>query len=187
MAAAAGVAGMALIGVGAGASFTDSVSANQHIDTGTLVLNISSPDGTASNNGHTISWSLANSGSNVDQSHTVTVTNAGSLPLTLTTASFTDPGHGTQLAQDLQANFDGNTGTLASIEAPPYQCFGAVCTLAPGGTYEFPLNYTNPNLGNGDENQIVEPSLTINAVEANPSHHNAPTAGSSNGFAPQKG
>jgi hypothetical protein len=175
LAGTAAVAGLALVGVGAGASFTDSADAHQHIDTGTLTLNISAPDGTVSNGGHTVSWSITNSGSQIDQSHSVTLTNVGSLPMLLTTAVFSDPGSGTALANDLQANFDGNTGSLAAVEAPTYTCQGPACSLAPGGSLTIPLDYTSPagGLNNVDEGQSVDPDLTFSAVESDPAHHDA--------------
>ncbi|MBO0866300.1 MAG: hypothetical protein J2P16_14645 [Mycobacterium sp.] len=183
LAGTAAVAGLALVGAGAGAAFNDQASAHQHIDTGTLVLNISAPDGTVSPNGHSVSWSITNSGSAINQNHTVTLTNAGTLPLLLTTASFADPGSGSDLAQELQANFDSNTGSLASVEAPGYVCVGSVCTLPPGGTYQFPLDFTG-DLSNAAEGQSVDPTLTVNAVEANPAQHDAAVnaAGSASGF-----
>lgn len=122
------VAGLAVVGVGAGASFIGSAVASEHITTGTLALTISSPDGADSSH-HTVTWSLHGAGSAIVQRHIVTLTNHGSLPLRLTTARFTDAGSDSRLALDVRGDFDGNVGTLAHIEARTYRC---IATCVPG-------------------------------------------------------
>jgi hypothetical protein len=162
------VAGLALVGVGAGAAFIGSAVASEHIKTGTLTLTISSPDGRSSHDRHTVTWSLSHAGSTILQRHIVTLTNHGTLPLHLTTATFTDPSSGTSLAHDLLANFDGNIGTLAHIEARPYRCV-AHCDLRPGQSVCLPLEYTG-HVPNNDQGQAVNPTVTINASETSMTH-----------------
>lgn len=173
---------VALVGIGAGASFTDSVSATQHISTGTLSMSISSvdqngnPDGTVSRDGKSISWDLSNSGSTIDVQHTVTVTNTGSLPLDISSVSFQPAdANDTPLADDVQVQLDQITGySVNGLQNTSLFCSG--CQLAPGATFTFPLNFSAPDLGNKDEGQTISPSLTLGASEL-AGHHNAPANG----------
>jgi len=75
-AGALGVAALGLVGVGAGATFTDSVHAQQVIKTGTLDLGISDDGATFASS---VSDSYADEASDMSETLTVTVKNLGSL------------------------------------------------------------------------------------------------------------
>jgi predicted ribosomally synthesized peptide with SipW-like signal peptide len=83
---ALGVAALALIGTGAGATFHDSAQAQQSITAGNLSVTISSPSGTTSNGGKTLTLAaLTNEPSNFSApQEAITVKNTGSVPATVT-------------------------------------------------------------------------------------------------------
>lgn len=82
--AATAVAALALVGVGTGAQWSDSVDATQNISTGTVDLVISDYWGTSApvySDGTHIVYDLSNAGSVFDEQHTVKITNEGTLPV----------------------------------------------------------------------------------------------------------
>ena len=83
---ALGVAALALIGTGAGATFHDSPKAQQTITAGNLSVMITSPSGSTSSDGKTLTLgTLTNEPSNFSgPQETITVTNNGSVPATVT-------------------------------------------------------------------------------------------------------
>src|ERR1035437_8048200 len=83
---ALGVAALALIGTGAGATFYDSAKAQQTITAGNLSVMITSPSGSTSGDGKTLTLdALTNEPSNFSgPQETITVTNNGSAPATVT-------------------------------------------------------------------------------------------------------
>ena len=76
-----GIAALGLVGLGANAAFTDHVAATQVIQVGTLSLSMNSADASSGNGTKHLTWKLVNSGSSINQNHTWTVTNDGSLSL----------------------------------------------------------------------------------------------------------
>ena len=131
-----GIGALGLVGVGAGASFTDSVSATQRINTGTLSMAISSDAG-GTVNGKSLTYKLENSGSKIDEKHTVTVTNTGSLPLVLSSVSVHPDGANDQpLAEDIAVDLAGNVMSVQAAQTTGWTCAGADCTLAPNGGFQ---------------------------------------------------
>jgi predicted ribosomally synthesized peptide with SipW-like signal peptide len=164
-----GVAALSLVGLGASASFTDSVSATQVINVGTMSFVITSADATSGSGTHHLTWVLKNSGSTISQLHTWTVTNDGTLPLTLTTISIKaqlgglDPA---PLGDDVTMNFAGFIYPVRTIETFSFFCASG-CNLNPGDSFGPITNNFTGNLGNADEGQTITPTMTFNAIEWN--------------------
>jgi predicted ribosomally synthesized peptide with SipW-like signal peptide len=177
---ALGVAAFALIGAGADAAFNDSVNATQSISTGTFSMAISStdanntPDGVTGPDGKSITFTVTNSGSAINQEHHVTITNTGTLALVMSSASVTAAGtNDSPLNQEVNMNLDGYnmpTGiTVAGAQSTAWACQPvADCTIAVGASYTLPLNFFG-DLSNAAQHQTITPKLTIGATEANPS------------------
>lgn len=186
------VAALALIGAGAGATFNDSGSAAGKVSTGTLVMRITSVDragsaaGVVSNNGKSISFTLANSGSQISQKHMLTVKNAGTLPLTMSSVSVSSGArNNSPLANDVTLNLDGTSLSVQAAQASGWQC-NSDCVLAVGASYTFPFNFT-ARLRNIDEGQSISPTLTILATEASTSNDITSPAGAVGRFVPVNG
>jgi hypothetical protein len=84
----AGILGIAAVGMGAGATFTDAVHTNQTITAGTMHVTVSSASGTLSSDGRTITlppFGPVGSTFETDQ-NIITVHNSGDIPVT--TAAF---------------------------------------------------------------------------------------------------
>jgi len=80
----AGILGIAAVGLGAGATFTDAVHANQTITAGTMHMTVTSSRGTVSSDGRTItlpSFGPVGSTFETDQT-TIRVHNSGNIPAT---------------------------------------------------------------------------------------------------------
>ncbi|HEX4699582.1 MAG TPA: hypothetical protein VH857_09515 [Actinomycetes bacterium] len=84
----AGILGIAAVGMGAGATFTDAVHANQTITAGTMHLTLTSSRGTVSSDGRTITLpAFGPVGSTFETDQTlIRVHNSGNIPVT--TAAF---------------------------------------------------------------------------------------------------
>jgi predicted ribosomally synthesized peptide with SipW-like signal peptide len=84
----AGILGIAAVGMGAGASFTDAVHANQTISAGTMHVTVTSSTGTVSSDGRTITLpSFGPVGSTFEtRQNLIRVHNSGNIPVT--TAAF---------------------------------------------------------------------------------------------------
>lgn len=193
---ALGVGAMALIGSGATAVFTDSVNATQEVNTGTMTMAISSTDtnhgnvadGQVSPDGKSITFTVTNSGSQLNQKHSVTVHNTGSLPLVMSSVSVTPDGSKNDgpLNQEVLLNLDGYKApagiSVAAAEATGWTCIGADCTIQPKSSYTFPFEF-HADLSNAAQGQTIRPKLTIGATEANPSAGNRPVQAGAH-FAP---
>ncbi len=95
-AGAVGVAALALVGTGAGATFTDAVQAHRTINAGTMDVRISDGGGgTVSANGKSVTLSpVGPTGSTFESDHqTVTVKNYGNIPVTSDAIQMTE-SHG---------------------------------------------------------------------------------------------
>ena len=179
---ALGVAALALIGTGAGATFHDSAKAQQTITAGNLSVLITSPSGSTSPDGKTVTLNtLTNEPSHFSApQETVTVTNNGSVPATVTgfTAADTydnaalegalniqlvDSG-GHQICNDLISTLKAGTGFIA---------IPGGTTIATGGSMN--VNVTFSSSGNSDGNYgtglpqaaqrgSVTPTLTANVT-----------------------
>ena len=171
------VGALSLIGAGAGAAFNDGANATDHLNTGTLSMKITSvdvnndnaPDGLRSPGGKSISFIVVNSGSQINQKHSIKVTNTGSLPLVLSSVSVLPDGNNdSPLNSDVMMNLDGWTGSVKEAQSTAWACVGPDCTIAPGDAYTFPFELS-ADLGNTDQGQTIRPMLTIGATEALPS------------------
>jgi|GEM_PF-6898558 len=179
---ALGVAALALIGTGAGATFHDSAKAQQTITAGNLSVLITSPSGSTSPDGKTVTLNtLTNEPSHFSApQETVTVTNNGSVPATVTgfTAADTydnaalegalniqlvDSG-GHQICNDLISTLKAGTGFIA---------IPGGTTIATGGSMNVYVTFSSS--GNSDGNYgtglpqaaqrgSVTPTLTANVT-----------------------
>jgi hypothetical protein len=179
---ALGVAALALIGTGAGATFHGSVQAQQTITAGNLSVLITSPSGSTSPDGKTVTLNtLTNEPSHFSgPQETVTVTNNGSVPATVTgfTAADTydnaalegalniqlvDSG-GHQICNDLISTLKAGTGFIA---------IPGGTTIATGGSMNVYVTFSSS--GNSDGNYgtglpqaaqrgSVTPTLTANVT-----------------------
>ena len=177
---ALGVAALALIGTGAGATFHDSVQAQQTISAGNLSVLITSPSGSTSGDGKTLTLdALTNEPSNFSgPQETITVTNNGSVPATVTGFTAADTTNNAALEGALNIKlvdssnnviFDGLFSTLktaaGSIKIP------GGTTIATGGSMTATVTFSST--GNDDGNNgtglpqaaqggWVVPTLTAN-------------------------
>ncbi len=195
-----GVAGLALIGAGAGASFTDAVQVTQTIKTGNLDLAITgvtfqgydpaAGDGGGLGDSVTLagpglrvkSLNLGTSGNNgsiLDERYRVTVKNFGTLPATLScdlTGSDTS-----QLARDTTVVQAGDS--VSNVEAAgasgPNLCPGIdlPITLGAGGVATVTVEFRSPRGGytNADQGGTISPTFNVRAVE-NETANSAPSA-----------
>jgi predicted ribosomally synthesized peptide with SipW-like signal peptide len=133
---ALGVAALALIGTGAGATFHDSAQAQQTITAGTLSVMITSPSGSTSGDGKTLTLdTLTNEPSHFSgPQETITVTNTGSVPATVTGFTAADTTNNAALEGALNIRlvdssknviYDGLFSTLKTV---------AGSITIPGGT-----------------------------------------------------
>jgi hypothetical protein len=180
---ALGVAALALIGTGAGATFHDSAKTQQTITGGTLSVWISSDSGSTSPDGKTVTLNtLTNEPSNFSApQETVTVKNNGSVPATVTgfTAADTydnaalegalniklvDSG-GHQICNDLISTLKAGTGFIAIP--------GGTTLANNGDSMSFSVTFSST--GNSDGNYgtglpqaaqrgSVTPTLTANVT-----------------------
>lgn len=172
---ALGVSALGLIGLGAGASFTDSVSGTQVINTGTLCAKISSvdehgnADGLVSADGKSVTFK-AGPYSQISSKHMIFVTNNCTLNLNVSGLTLFEKGGGfspAPLGNDVTLDMANFTNSVRNLEGNWF-CSG--CQLAPGQTLA--LNgdpglrweYT-ANLGNADEGFTIQPTVTFNIVE----------------------
>jgi hypothetical protein len=155
---ALGVASLALIGIGAGATFTDHVDATQTVNAGTMNMQITDGGGgTVSADGKTVTLpALAGGGSTFQTDHRIiTVTNHGSA--TATAAAFqmteSDAGHANDHALLAQTNVciqstdvsggpwtEGNGPLTTGIALHPSVVENPV-HLAPGDSMTFSVEF----------------------------------------------
>jgi hypothetical protein len=168
-------AGMATIGIGAGATFVDSPSAHQTVNTGTLLIDLT--DGTNTATGTAVSPAslalvpIGPTGSSFSDYKTITATNNGTVTGTVTDLELTTTGDVTPLANDVHIS--------VADPASNYVCSGTVahCTgtnLTPGGSFVLAPGHSlvmhistyaggnsgAPALTNVDEGKILNESLT---------------------------
>jgi predicted ribosomally synthesized peptide with SipW-like signal peptide len=95
----AGILGIAAVGMGAGASFTDAVNTNQKITAGTMHMTVTSTSGTVSADGRTITFHpLGPVGSTFEtDNNIITVHNSGNVPATTAAFQLTET-HGSSAA-----------------------------------------------------------------------------------------
>jgi predicted ribosomally synthesized peptide with SipW-like signal peptide len=151
-----GVAALALIGTGAGASFTDAVHATQSIHAGTMNLQVSGP-GTVSNDGKSITLdAFGPTGSTFESTkQVVTITNNGDIAATADAIQMTvaASGNANDIALFNQTNVciqstdysggpwtEGNGPLSAAVALNPTVKQNAV-VLDPGDTMTFSVTY----------------------------------------------
>jgi hypothetical protein len=151
-----GILGIAAVGMGAGATFTDAVHADQTITAGTMHVTVSSTTGTLSSDGRTItlpSFGPVGSTFETDQ-NIITVHNSGNIPVT--TAAFQlSETHGSSAASAALRNqmnvcikstdpsgtwTEGNGPLTTGVALTPSVVENAV-TLQPGDTMTFSVGF----------------------------------------------
>jgi hypothetical protein len=168
-------AGFATVGAGAGADFVDSPSAQQTINSGTLLIDLSSGAHTATaTNSAPASLSLDAIGpaaSNFSTFKTITATNNGTITGTVKDIELTTTGDVTPLANDVHTSVSGPTsvytcsGTVAHCTATNLTPGGSF-TLAPGESLVMHVatyaggNSGAPALSNVDEGKTLNEALT---------------------------
>jgi predicted ribosomally synthesized peptide with SipW-like signal peptide len=177
--AASAAVALSLVGVGTSAQFSDAVTAQQDVRTGTAQLAITSaPGGVISPDAKSVTYTLDNVGSTFWAYHYISVTNVGTLPM-----------HGVNMSLSAQGNSELTDNVYAFIldgpaAYPPWSAYGMVSdlvsrpqplvqadyTLATAadpahntGWYNFALDaYNLPNAAQG---KAMSVTLTINAIE----------------------
>jgi signal peptidase I len=164
---------VAVIGSGAGASFTQSIFATQAINAGTLNVTLTGP-GTTSVDGKTITLSpLGPVGSTFTSGvQSITISNQGNIAATQTSLSAAETHSGgtsgAALAGELGVTVrDGGTvvydGLLSGLIASPATLTG---TIAPNSTRQLRVTFyagsgTIPSLDNAAQGGSVTPTLTL--------------------------
>jgi hypothetical protein len=144
----AGILGIAAVGMGAGATFTDAVHANQTITAGTMHITVTSSAGTVSSDGRTVTLpAFGPVGSTFETDQTlIRVHNSGNIPVTTAAFQLTET-HGTS---------DASAALLNQMN---------VCIMStdPSGTW---------TEGNGPltTGVALHPSVKENAVVLQPGH-----------------
>lgn len=177
--AATAAVALGLVGMGTSAQFSDAVTAQQDVRTGTAQLAITSaPGGVISPDGKSVTYTLDNAGSSFWIGDSIAVSNVGTLPM-----------HGVTMSLSAQGNSELTQNTYAFIidgpaAYPPWSAYGLVSdlvsypqplvkadyTLATAddpahntGWYGFYLDaYDLPNAAQGKGMSV---RLTINAIE----------------------
>jgi hypothetical protein len=156
-----GVAGLAaagsLVGLGAGASFTDSASAAQNITRGSINLGV----GTSPGNTGQKSVSFTDPGPVDSQAHDVNDTlylhNYGNLPEHLQSVDITGNGPETVTLSALG---------VSGIGPGHYDISGAGITIPAGGDVSYPLTFSIPAAAdNSAQGQTSGLTLTLNGTD----------------------
>jgi len=102
---ALGVASFALIGAGATATFTDSARARQNITAGTMSLLVTSPGGSTSSDGRTVTLPDFGPTGSEFQTHNklITIRNTGNITATHLEIDFTDSNNGSNASLALRS------------------------------------------------------------------------------------
>lgn len=177
--AASAAVALGLVGVGTSAQFSDAVTAQQDIRTGTAQLAITSaPGGTISPDAKSVTYTLDNVGSTFWAYNYIEVTNVGTLPVHGVNMSLSAQGN-SELTQNVYAHIlDGPAayqpwsayGYVSDLTSRPQPLVMADYTLATAddpahntGWYTFSLDaYDLPNAAQG---KAMSVTLTINAIE----------------------
>jgi predicted ribosomally synthesized peptide with SipW-like signal peptide len=179
---ALGVAALALIGTGAGATFHDSAKAQQTITAGNLSVLITSPSGSTSPDGKTVTLNtLTNEPSHFSgPQETITVKNNGAVPATVTGFTAADTTNNAYLQGALNIQIvDSNRGEIcndliSTLEKGtgfiPIPWGGT--TIATNGTMTVYVTFSstgNTDVNNGGLPQAaqggwVTPTLTANVT-----------------------
>lgn len=177
--AAAGAVALGLVGVGTSAQFSDAVTAQQDVRTGTAQLAITSAyGGVISPDRKSVTYTLDNAGSTFSSYRAIAVSNVGTLPMHGVTMSLKAQGN-SELTQNTYAYIsDGPAaympwyahGFVSDLVSQPQPLVKADYTLATAadpthntGGYGFYLYaYDLPNAA---QDKAMSVTLTINAIE----------------------
>jgi predicted ribosomally synthesized peptide with SipW-like signal peptide len=185
---ASGAATLAVVGVGAGATFTDSTHSTQKIQAGTLNMRVTSADGSTSGDGKTVTFPDAAPVNSTFKTaaHTVVIHNAGDITAqeVFLGASHTTPGGANDNALLNQmyvcvyspSSPNGGpggvvfNGPLTSLESSGQQVAGSV---SPTETDQYTAEFyagdvttscgasNAPSLDNAAQGGIVSPMITL--------------------------
>jgi predicted ribosomally synthesized peptide with SipW-like signal peptide len=184
------VLGLAGIGVGAGATFTDQVQAQQTITAGTLGVSVTSPTGSQSSDGRTVTLAAFGPASSTFTTgpSTVNVNLTGNIPATeisLHASAVTNGGAGNSLRDEMYVRIfsSGQTfynGTLAALIANgPYDLGNGTIpdsfqvTFYAGGPVQADgtnghgsalTPFTPASLTNASQGGVVIPSITLDVI-----------------------
>ncbi len=129
-----GAAALSLVGIGAGASFTDAASASQHVSTGTINLLLST-DG--SNFGKSVAFAPDNNLTSAGETVTkpLIIANTGSLPVHITNVNLAESG----IPIGVGGVLNGNPITISPGDtAVP----AGVLTIPAGGSVSEQITFT---------------------------------------------
>ena len=177
---AAGVGALAMIGVGAGASWTDSIQASQDVQTGTLHVQIRPDhvaDGTVVGNALTLA-SLGNLGSSFSTTPVqFDVRNVGTLNANTVHLNLSQVSNNAALLSGLNVKitswapiWGGGTGTAVPIYDGPLSAFPAggfdmAGLIHPGEDDAYAISFSAANLPSTAEGGTVTPTVTVDYTE----------------------
>jgi hypothetical protein len=169
-------AGLATVGMGAGADFVDSPTVHQTVKTGTLLVDLSGGGNTATATTSTPASltlpPIGPTGSSFTDYKTVDATNDGTVTGTVTDLELTATGDVTPLATDLHETITYGPSYTQLCSGSVAHCTGVNLvpsggiTLAPGQTVQLQIsiyaggNTGAPALTNIDEGKILNTTLT---------------------------
>lgn len=186
----AGILGLAGVGLGAGANFTDAVSATQSVTAGTMSVRVDSTNGDTSPDGKTVTLHAAvNEPSTFTAGpSTVTVTNTGNIPATevqLVASAATNGASGDALLSQMYVKifssgqtfyngllsglitggpYDLGNGSLPDSFAVTFYAGGAAQPDGTNGHASALTPFTPASLSNSSEGGVVVPTITVKVV-----------------------
>jgi predicted ribosomally synthesized peptide with SipW-like signal peptide len=164
-AAALAVGALGLVGIGAGASFTDSVNAEQKLATGTVDLAVSSDDGTVDTEDQLTCNVAPNQPSSGSATCDVTLTNNGTLPITRILVAFKGSAADAIDASKITVSIgQKNLGTLADLR----NTAGATSldlAIDPTKSLTTAVNLTWDGLTNDDAGKAITNAMTFTASD----------------------
>jgi predicted ribosomally synthesized peptide with SipW-like signal peptide len=168
-AAALTVGALGLVGIGAGASFTDAVTANQQIQTGTVNLAVSSSTGTVNADQLTCT-AAANKPSTGSATCDVKLTNTGTLPISKVLVAFKGDATDGIDATKVTVSVGGkNLGTLAALRNDPAsKALDAITTTAPitaNNSHTTEVTLAWDGLTNADAGKALTNAMTFTAAD----------------------
>lgn len=151
-----GAAALSLIGVGAGASFTDSASASQPITRGSINLGVGSAPGATGNKTVTFADPGPLDSAAHDVPETLYLHNYGTLPEKLTSVDITGSGPETVTLAALG---------VSGVGPGHYDLSGAGITIPAGGDASYPLTFSIPAATDANQGQTSSLTLTLNGTD----------------------
>lgn len=169
--ALAGIAilGIAGVGIGAGATFTDAVNATQSITAGTLNMTVAGPTGSTTD-GKTVTLAAVGPVASTFSTgaQLVTTTNSGNITADAILLSASSTNNNATFKNELYVKIESSgqvayDGTLAYLEAHPISIMGPILK---GQTDPFEVTYyagsgSAPSLSNGAMGGVVIPTITV--------------------------